>query len=308
MKLKSRNFPHPVLHPLTDDIVKSYFTGRITDHEEVNHSIIFSLEFKLKNDTLKSLFEEEHVHINVHFECGSTMQRLSYKVKRSDCSIIQNNDESIYNVQLSIDSALLNIKVDVNYFILADKPLTDYTNSSMHPDFQGATFNIEKGDILALAITQTIHLEKDDLVTTNSIFRIAKDPSANASPISIGMNSNQIEIIIPTNTHEKVGQMKKYGNDVNKVLIYMLYYPALLDVLHNIHFLSSNDSNEIDTFESFDWFRTLEKKIRTLGQDITNLNPEYLHSLAYTILYESNDDPWVALEAIVYREDNDDNE
>ncbi|UZJ78603.1 hypothetical protein [Fictibacillus sp. KU28468] len=310
MKLKTRNFPHPVIHPLTDDIVQSHFTGNIIGYEEVNHSLNFSLEFKIKNDTLNTLFEQDYVHINVHFECSSTMQRLSYKISRSACSILQNNDETICNVQLSIDSGLLNKKVDVNYFILANCTLPDYTNSNMHPDFQDTAFNIEKGDILALAITQTIYLEKDELVTTNSIFRVAKDPSASASPISIAMNNSQIEIIIPKSIHEKIGNLKEYGNDINMVLISMLYYPALLDVLHNIHLLSSNDSNssELDTFESLDWFRTLEKKIRTLGQDITNLNPENIPSLAYAILYESKDKPWAALEAIIYREDSDDNE
>lgn len=301
MKLKSRNFPHPVLHPINDDIVKSYFTGSITDFEEETQLLNFSLEFKLKNDTLNILFKENRVHINVHFECVSTMQRLSYKINRSDCSITKKGNEYIYNLQLQINSSLLNKKIDVNYFIISNYLISDYTNSDMHPDFQGATFNIEKGDILALAITQTIHLEKEELASTNSIFRIAKDPST-SFPLSIAMNSNQIEIIIPAYIHEKVAHLKLYGNDINKILISMLYYPTLLDVLHNIQNL---DSNELETFESLDWYRTLEKKIRTYGQEITNLNPEHLTSLAYNILYESNDDPWLALEAIVYREDSD---
>lgn len=306
MKLKSRNFPHPVLHPVTDDIVKSYFTGKITNYEENNSFLQFSIEFKLNNETLNTLFQDDIVQLNVHFECNSTMQRLSHQVKISDCNVSQIKGEFIYNTEIPVDSALLNKKIYVNYFILSNRKLVDYTNSQMHADFQGTTFSIEKGDILALAITQTIHLEKNELVHTNSIFKIAKNPSENANAFSIAMNNNQIEIILPNNVHERVGQLKLYaGNDLNKILISMLYYPALLDVLHNIQAL---DPSDLETYESLDWYRTLEKKFQTMNLDITNLNPDTLTSISYNLLYDSVDEPWAALEAIVYREDSDDNE
>ena len=296
MKLKTRNFPHPVLHPINDDIIKSYFTGGIIDQRENTDALEFYLEFKLKNDTLNSLFEQNLVHINVHFECLSTMQRLSYKIGYSECTIVQKRDELVYTIQISVKKTLLNKKVDVNYFILSNFNIPNYTNSNMHPDFIGTTFVIEKGDILALAVTQTIHLEKDELVTTNSIFTIAKDPST-TSPLSIAMNNNQIEIILPSIIHEQIGQLKLNGNNVNKVLISMLYYPALLDVLHT---LQSFTSNEFELFESLDWYRTLEKKIKNLGQEITNLNQDNITSLAYNLLYESIDEPWTALDEVIF--------
>lgn len=306
MKLRSRNFPHPVLHPVTDDIVKSHFTGNISNYEETDDLLQFLIEFKLNNDTLNTLFQEDNVHLNVHFECNSTMQRISHQIKISECKVTQNKDEFIYNTAISVDSTLLNKKVDVNYFILSNHELVDYINSKMHKDFQNSKFRIEKGDILALAITQTIHLEKDELVHTHSIFKIAKDPATNAKPFSIAMNNNQIEIILPHNVHERIGQLKIYaGNDLNKILISMLYYPALLDVLHNIQTLESGD---LETYESLDWYRTLEKKIRTMNLDITNLDPDILTSLSYDLLYEAVDEPWEALEAVVYREDSVDNE
>lgn len=306
MKLKSRNFPHPVLHPVTDDIVKSHFTGIIDKYEENEGWLHFFIEFKLKNDTLNTLFQDDIVQLNVHFECNSTMQRLSHQINFSDCTTTQNKDEFIYNTEIILDCALLNKKVDVNYFILSNKNLEDYTNSQMHPDFQGSKFNIEKGDILALAITQTIHLEKDELVHTNSIFKIAKDPSKDAALFSIATNNNQIEIILPYNIHEQIGQLKLYtDNNLNTVLISMLYYPALLDVLHSIQKL---ESSELDIYESLDWYRTLEKKFQIMNLDITNLPIDNLTSLSYKILYESVDEPWVALEAVVNRNDTEDGE
>ncbi|MFJ7735615.1 hypothetical protein ACIQ2D_04655 [Lysinibacillus sp. NPDC097287] len=304
MKLKSRNFPHPVLHPVTDDIVKSHFTGNIIKYEDTESFLQFTIEFKLNNDTLNTLFQEDLVHLNVHFECISTMQRISHQVIISECTVTKNKKEFIYKTEIYIDGSLLNKKVDVNYFILSNQAIPDYTNSRMHPDFQASKFGIEKGDILALAITQTIHLEKEELVHTNSIFKIAKDQVKNTNPFSIAMNNNQIEIILPNNIHERIGQLKIFaGNDLNKILISMLYYPALLDVLHTIQKL---DPSELEEYESLDWYRTLEKKIRTMNLDITNLNPDNVTSLSYNLLYESVEEPWAALEAVVYRNDNDD--
>lgn len=306
MKLRSRNFPHPVLHPVTDDIINSHFIGSISNYEENDGLLQFSIEFKLNNDTLNTLFQENIVHLNVHFECNSTMQRLSHQIKFEECKMTQNKDEFIYKTEISVDSALLNKKVDVNYFILSNQELSDYRNSQMHKDFLNTKFKIEKGDILALAITQTIHLEKDELVHTHSIFKISKDSETNADPFSIAMNNNQIEIILPNNIHKMIGELKLYADkDLNKLLISMLYYPALLDVLHNI---SRLDPGELETYESLDWYRTLEKKIRTLNEDITNLDFYTLTSLSYKLLYEASEEPWTALEAVVYREGSEDNE
>lgn len=305
MKLKSRNFPHPVLHPTADDVLKSHFTGEITSQIIQDTILEFSLQFKVKNDTLNSLIQDGSAHLNVHFECASTMQRLSFKINLFDCEIKNVRNEITYETKIAVESKLLNKKVDINYFILASQDIPKYTNANMHTDFSDATFSIEKGDILALAITQTLHLEKEQLLKTSSIFKISKSDFSTA-PFTIGMNNDQINIIFPENMHRRIGQFNElYGENANKILIQMIYYPALLDVFHKLQTL---DRNELEDFEVLDWYITLEKKLRSMGQVIDQLNSDTLPSLAYTILYEDIETPWTALENILIREESEAND
>lgn len=306
MKLKSRNFPHPVLNPVNDDFKSSYYSALITQYEESASDLVFQVEFRLNNSTLRKLIEAHKAYYNVHFECNSTMKRMSYSFSQVDVAVISKDDsEIISQVKIGIPKQILNKKVDVNFFILADDIIEDYENDDVHSDFSGVSFKVEKGDILAFGVTQTIHLEKEPIASANSIFKIGKSTSGDQSiPFSIDFNDNQIEIILTENSYNKVDELRNYGSDYNKVLVSMLYLPALIDVLFNIHSMK-NDEYYIDAYESFDWYRTLEKKIETLGYDIRDLNIEEITPISYRILNSLDEEPWQALENIIFREDND---
>jgi hypothetical protein len=306
VKLKSRNFPHPVLNPVTDDFITSYYSALITKWNENANDLVFLVQFKLNNSTLKKLIEEERAYYNVHFECNSTMKRMSYSFSQSDLSVIsKGNSEVISEVKIEIPKQILNKKIDVNFFVLANNSIEDYKNDDVHNDFSGVSFKVQKGDVLAFGITQTIHLEKEPIATTNSIFKISKSTSGEQSePISVYFNDNQIEIILSESSYGKVDVLRKYGSDFNKVLITMLYLPALIDVLFNIQSMK-NDEFSLDAYESNDWYRTLEKKIAALGYNIRDLKNEEITPISYKILNSVEEEPWVALENIIFREDHD---
>jgi hypothetical protein len=291
MKIKVRNFPHPVLNPVTDDFQSSYFQGRISSQREEDEYLVFTVKFDLKNKKLQELIDNRKANFTVHFECISTMIRMSYSVFSSSLEVkISKND--------------LNKKIDVNFFILAEDRIDDYINDDTHSDFEGIYFRILKGDILAYSESQTIHIEKTPISKTNSIFKVSKDTYLKDSGIKISTMDHQIEISIPEDSYERIAKLKAFGEDCNKVLITMLYLPALIDTLFNIY-LISGDVYALAGIENLDWYRTLEKKLHIMGYNISDIKPYEITQISYQLLLPSNGLPWTALENIVYKEEAD---
>lgn len=305
MKLKIRNFPHPVLNPLTDDFKNSRFDGAIVEYKENDDEIVFLIEYKLKNNTLRNLIGMEKACFNAHFECASTMKRMAFSFSESDLKMISDNgNEVTLQGEIKIPSRYLNKKVDVNFFILSSENMDDYKNDEVHEDFLGESFKIQKGDILAFGITQTIHIEKEPIASSNSIFKISKAIDDKTS-VSIDLSGDQIEITVPESSYDKIGRLTKFGDNYNKVLASMLYFPALVDVLFSI-LIAKEKPYDLEQYESSDWFLTLEKKLKKLGFDIKELEPEDITPIAYQLLNEDKDQPWNALEKINYDEEDGD--
>ena len=304
MKLKIRNFPHPVLNPFTDDFKNSFFKGAIVEFKENNDEIVFLVEYKLKNNTLRNLIGMGKACFNAHFECASTMKRMAFSFSESELKMLSDNgNEVTLQGEVKIPTRYLNKKVDVNFFILSNENMDSYKNDEVHEDFLGESFKIQKGDILAFGITQTIHIEKEPIASSNSIFKISKAIDYK-TPIRIDFSGDQIKIIVPESSYDKIGRLTKFGDNYNMVLASMIYFPALIDALFNICFIK-DDPYELVQYESLDWFRTLEKKLKNLGFDIKDLEREDITPIAYQLLNEETDRPWNALENINYDEEED---
>lgn len=293
MKVKARNFPHPVLNPVSDDFQKGYFKGNILEQVEENDMLEFSISLDLNNTELQDLIQSKKASFNIHFECISTMQRLTFS-------------ESKLVFKISIAKELLNKKVDVNFFILADQKIENYTNIDVHPDYTGVRFRIQKGDILAFSESQTIHIEKQPISNTNSIFKVSKATDPKAPSMNVDFTDNQIEITLPEISYEKVGHLQAFGNDCNKILIAMLYLPALIDTLFNVQDMAKENELDLENISSLDWYRTLEKKLQKMGYSIAELNLDEITRLSYDLLNSSSEAPLVSLENIVYSREGDD--
>ena len=235
---------------------------------------------------LQQLISSEKVKFSVHFECISTMQRFTFT-------------SSLLDFDILINKELLNKKIDVNFFILADEKIDNYTNKDSHSDYDGVFFNIQKGDILAFAVSQTIQIDKEPFSDTNSIFKISKTSDGNAPSVSIDFSDHQIEIILPELSYEKIGKLQDYGDDCNKVLISMFYLPALIDTLFNIQLIAADDEYELGEYSSLDWYLTLDKQLQKMGYSITELSGDNILRISYDLINSLPDTSLMALDRLV---------
>ena len=79
---------------------------------------------------------------------------------------------------------------------LAAKPIAKYKNSNFHPDYGKLTFNVRKGDTLAVGHDRTFTADKktDPLRKVASIFSIVQDDRPEAKPMDIDSSGSKVLI------------------------------------------------------------------------------------------------------------------
>lgn len=134
MLYNNREYPHPVLG--VGDAVEGQFITHLSI-KAGKKAIIIEPVFHLTNHDLNTLITENLAVFAIQIYCRATMFRQLFK----------SNDAIPKHI--SIPTPELRESVELDFFICANDNISDYTNSSWHPDFNGFSFPVEKGDILA---------------------------------------------------------------------------------------------------------------------------------------------------------------
>lgn len=136
MDIKYKLYPHPVLITDTDDYINSAFSFT-ADVSKGVREFGFAFSMKLKNKGLCSLIEMDVAEFLIHIECPQTCYR----------NIVTSSEDSF---DTKIQEKFLNGKVSLCAFIVAKKDLPSYTNSDFNPDYEGRSFFVDRGSILAV--------------------------------------------------------------------------------------------------------------------------------------------------------------
>ncbi|MER2108980.1 MAG: hypothetical protein ABS949_18800 [Solibacillus sp.] len=274
MKIKDRQFPYPVLSPFNDDIKGEALKAEI-EATTLENDLEFTVTFQLENDTLLQLIAEGKAVYGVHLECVSTLKRFFEQSAQPTFSF-------------PINHKLLNNVVDINFFVVASKDIEGYTNVDAHEDFDGVTFVIDKGDRLAFAETVKMNITKEPIAKTNSIFELAVN-SYDSAPLFAADFQEKIIVSVPKGIYEEITNLRGFiGADVDQLLITMYYTPALIEALYYVKDLI--ESEELYEIENTIWYRSIAKRLETLGKNIEELGHEdNIPNLAMHILDNINE-------------------
>ena len=246
MKLNIHAFPYPVL---TDD----QGNGADYNHSAFQCSLLFSpsegednsIELKygfiLSNNQMKALIEEGSASFALEIRCSETLKREVRFLNESG--------------DLRLDALDLYGKVEFTPIVVVRKPVQNYTSPDLNEEFNGATFELERGDIIAVDHTETKYIEFNNLSFDSLIktrldtelkpFQYRIDPSPSIIHISMGK------------------EMKKIWNEmkISKNLKPAVAMSIYKDVIH----LAIEDLIEDKESESQQWARSLKNKISSLG-------------------------------------------
>lgn len=277
MKVRPKHYPYPVITPFESE--NNYiFSCNLKLEEDVELDLMrFKVHYTLKNKTIQNLIDKGLAVFSLHIECPSTMKRL-----------LLSTDREANEFEVSIHD--LNKTVDINFFILAKKTISNYENSELDPYSKGFEFELEKGDLLAIGPPETLEIEKEPLIEMNSIFELVPDMSKNAKPLSIDLSDSKIRIQLPKENFDQLSYLHGATTAKTDTILAAIYYiPAIVEALYLIRAAhQSRDDSWIEEIRDTAWYKSIKTRLHHIKISVDSLPEENLIGVAHEMLDDPN--------------------
>ena len=256
MDIQHKLYPYPVLSGFTDDYVNSNFEMDCIPQKGIRE-LNFSITFTLKNDEMQKLIYNDLAEYVVHIECPYTAYRTVIKSK-----------EAI--IEKKISEHKLNGKVSICGFIIAKKDIPKFKNSSFNEDYNEMQFNINRGNILAVAGKYIINITKEteELAKIPSIFTICKCAEDTDESMKFDISGEKIAITLCQESFDNYKILSSTPNML-PIIHSMLIVPALIYTFETLK------KEGLDEFIELRWFKSIEK---ALEKNEMELNEKLLDS------------------------------
>lgn len=239
MDIRYKLFPYPVLSLFTDDYENSGFISEIKAIKDINN-IKFYLNVLLDNTELADMIRNDQAEYVYHIECSQTSYREILKTSE------------IESIKIIPESKLKG-RVNVCTFIIAKEKITKFKNNCFNSDYEGLSFSLEKGSILAIANQFNIDIIKDieDISKVPSIFSILKRDIDEGLGMDIDIDGDKIKLWLNDEDF--------YNYKIASGL------PTLQPILHSsivlpslIYTFETLRTSNLEDYESYRWFRVIE--------------------------------------------------
>ena len=269
MEIKYRLYPYPVLWDKNDDYKKpSKFLAEVEAKENFKN-IKLKINFLLKDKEIEKLIKENKAEYVIHIEAPSTYFRELISTREAEINYDLKDNDILGRLQMS-------------FFILVKEDILDYKNSNFNKDYSGESFNLKKGNIIAIADSYRFDIEKNDdnLEKVSSIFSICQKETVEQTGMTVDMNNEKIRIALNKTDYINYHQLSQNSNNIN-IINSIIIFPALIFIFEQL----KKDFDEND-FVDYKWFRALrkifEKNNQSLNKDL--LENELSIDLAQKIL------------------------
>jgi len=243
MRLSSRSYPHPVLGN-RDDVPGAAFQAAVEVSMD-QQSVYIEVGTTCSCATLNELLVKGDAALVVHVECSNTLYRKAFEF-----------NESFYRTAIPIDS--LNEAVEVNVFMRAVNRIPSYRVPEAHPDYGESSFDVRRGDILAVAEGQIFQIEGnfDALGRIGTIMQINEASVEGDLPMEAVFDGDKIVIYLSKTDFADYKSIK--GNEaLAGPLTTAIVLPVLLEALHSL--------DDADGFsDPRRWVRALTRRMDSL--------------------------------------------
>ena len=251
MDIKNKLFPYPILCSFNDDFVNSKFQCNINQSRSFKE-IIFEYSIENTNTELNELINSDNLEYVFHIECPITSYRTIEKT--------QGNKGEF---KIPLDRVMETITI--NLFLVACTDIPDYSNLDFNDDYENMTFQVAKGNIVAIDDPYKIKVEKieEDLGKIESIFSIARRAADDESEIKVELNSNKIKLML--NKQDYINYNKISNNPVFLPMLQStLIFPALIYIFDELK------NGGLEDYADRQWFQSMSKTFEKNGSTLNN--------------------------------------
>lgn len=256
-------YPNPVLAPGRDDYISGCEFYTIIKEDKVyvdSENIVIPVSYKLVCKGLECLIKEGKAVVAINVRCSALSYRRIFCFTRDKTEMV-----------ISIPKFNVAKKIELTGSIIASIPNKSFRCEKEFNDvyFSGATFDIQKGDILALDSTQIIPVDDSELEKPiSSIFSIVKSETTDCSEtICPDFYDDKIKVNVSKDLYDNYHAFKEDNNGA--FLRYasgILIYPVLVEAVGIVLKVLKEGDEEL---EEKRWFRTIMKKSEFLQINLT---------------------------------------
>lgn len=243
MQVNAKSYPHPVLG--NEDDLEGYFKVDFK-YELGRDFVVLNPIFGIENKTIEGLIKNKKASFIVEVMCPSTFYRVSFPSRTTLGRFL-------------IPAQRLRDRVIVWFYICADEDLPDYNPSGTHRDYEGATFEVEKSDVLATGGYCTFIAEKtfDPMRPPIASFMSIREGNSLEGPMDVDYTNSKITINLSKEDWKNYiairGQKQSVGT-----LHATIVFPVLIDAIYKV-------INGDESYEGNNWFVRLEAILEAKG-------------------------------------------
>lgn len=219
MKFNDITFPHPVLG-LGDAIFGSIELG----NPEINSlQDVYEVKINCKYDNtdLKNLLNEDKAEFLYEVTCTNTLYRKLF---------LSNNGKIVFE----IPKKEVKGRVEFTCLLVAKERIPEYSNAESHSDYDGYTFDLDQGDVLAYfgGFSFNADIKYEKLKAVSSFMEIVENEGLKYTYVDL--KKNKIEIQLPSETYN-IYRSDFISQEVKFVPVFhsSIVLNALLTALYN---------------------------------------------------------------------------
>ena len=246
MKINNRRFVYPVLSEEKDDYGSAKFQVHYNHRMDGVNNLRLTFDIEMTCTEIQQLIISGYAEYVIHLECSTTAYR-----------------EVISSISLHIEHAVpigrINGTLQAVAFVILQKPITGFVCSDWIDDYDGMTFDLFQGSIIAYQNLSDLVISKDyeEFASASSIFSVYRRLTDEDKPAEINMECSQIKIGLGSKDYDRYISYSSQGN-LQSVFHSMIILPALVYVFSEL-------SYDYELYRDKEWFIALERAYNKRG-------------------------------------------
>lgn len=258
MNITNRFFTYPVLSEEKNDYLTNVFDVQFDNYMDGVNTLKLSFDITMDCPEIEQLIMQGKAEYVIHLECSMTAYReVLHSISK--------------HIEHEVPISRITGSFDVVAFVIAKKNISNFICSDWDDDFDGVSFNLSQGSILAYQNLDGLNITKDfeEFTSANSIFKVFKRLTDDDKPAEVNLESNKIRIGLSSKDYDIYST---YANksELQSVFHAMLVLPTLVFVFEEL-----KQEGGYEQYHNREWFIALEKSYAKRG---INFMDEVLNS------------------------------
>ncbi len=213
-----KSFPYPVLRPGVDDYVDGEFQVTVDfSRDQESDDLIAEISVALSVGEIEQQIRLGNAAFSVLFSCRDTYFR----------EIVQTDSK---HARYTFAGGALRGQVVVSPFVVATKPIPEFSCDLINPEFNASSFSFSEGELLAADEPKVIYIDRDLFRPISSIMQIVKADHLSGFEWRASFDTDKIQIQLSAEAKEVVDQAR--NSKTNKViLINSIYFATLMQAV-----------------------------------------------------------------------------